>query len=60
MTQAMINLLVLGTAIVCAGILAGGVYIGIQGNDGSSYIINRFTGAAYFCRALDCQRARFP
>jgi hypothetical protein len=55
--------LILASAIIVAGLLVGGVYIGVQtnteGND-SFYLVNRFTGATQYCRLATCQSVRVP
>ena len=63
MKQTFIAVLILAGAIVCAGILAGGVYAGVQGSDtnvSSSFVINRITGSVYHCRPSECRLVRFP
>jgi hypothetical protein len=63
MTQTFIAVLVLAAAIICAGVLAGGVYAGVQGGDtnvSGSFVINRFTGAVYYCQPSGCRSVRAP
>jgi hypothetical protein len=49
------RLIILAIAIAIAGGLSGGVY-SVSGGNGSSFVINRFTGAAWYCGAQNCFR----
>ena len=46
MTDRIIAALIIGGSLVIAGYLAGGRY---QGFGGSPFIVDRHTGAAWFC-----------
>ncbi|WP_271605850.1 hypothetical protein [Bradyrhizobium sp. CCBAU 11434] len=42
------RLYVLATAFILAGFLSGGIY-SISSSSGGTYIVNRFTGSAWYC-----------
>ena len=47
------KLFILAAAILLAGFLSGGIYT-VAGTQGSTTIVNRFTGKAWFCAAKTC------
>ena len=52
------RLVILAVAIVIAGGLSGGIYTTV-GTQGTSMIVNRFTGSAWNCIVDSCSPARF-
>lgn len=52
------RLYILAAALVLAGFLSGGIYTASGGGNGASIVVNRFTGAGWYCAAMNCFRLR--
>lgn len=52
----------LAAGVVLGGFLIGGLYIAIPGPRGDAvplaYVINRFTGSAWYCEPAECHPIR--
>lgn len=43
--------LTLAASVVVASILSGGIYEGVSAGDRNAYVVNRWTGTAFYCTA---------